>query len=139
MKSPKAIVGVAIIFIIGVMIGSVGTYTLMMLKLRDIFKSPDHFSQFMGQRISRKLRLDPDQKEQLLEVVEKTHARIKEIRQEITPRLETVFREAEDDIKSFLRPDQKERLEEMIQRKETFLARGHSTAATPGRHEGRRP
>jgi len=121
MRSPKAVAGVIIVFILGALAGSVGTYSIAAWRFRRATESPRSFSQFMAQRMARRLNLDTVQRNKLDDVLRRSRSRIREIRREIAPRMDAVFHDAEEEISGFLRPVQKKRFEEMIQRRKRFL------------------
>jgi hypothetical protein len=132
MKPANAVLGILAILALGMAIGGVVTYAVGMRRIEGALRSPDGFSQSTARRISRRLRLDGEQRERLTEVVRRSRARIREIREKINPELEAVFRDADNEIYGFLRPAQKERYEAMVRRREKLLGirrRGEPPAA----------
>ncbi len=121
MKTFKAIAGVIIILILGILIGALVTYSIGMSRLNAALKSPEDFTVFLAERISDRIELDPDQEEQLVAVLLQSQPKIRAIREDATPRLRKVFSEAEASIIEFLRPDQKEIFREMVNAKNQFL------------------
>ena len=121
MKKFKAIGGVVLILVLGIVIGALITYSIGMNRLNSALKSPEDFTLFLAQRISDQIELDPSQEEQLVAVLTETQPKIRKIREEATPRLRRVLEEAEREIMSFLRPGQKEQFRKLIIRKNQFL------------------
>lgn len=102
MKNWKAIVGVLLVFVLGMMAGGLGT--IGVIRHRLVTRG---FSDVIVRRLSWELRLDAGQRQQVRIIVS-------EAQQEMRPVRERVFENAESKIRAALRPDQQAKFDELV-------------------------
>ncbi|MBI1871541.1 MAG: hypothetical protein HYS07_10155 [Chlamydiae bacterium] len=123
MSRLKAMGGILIIFIIGVLVGGVGIHCLEKRILTQAFEGSGKLSTFLVNRISRRLDLDSIQKDKLAMIVQNSREKLKIIRVETMPRIQAIFHDAEQEILKLLTLDQQKKFEKLIQKRKTFIDR----------------
>jgi len=127
MKSSRPIIGVVLVFVLGVLCGSLATHMLYKCRFDSIL-SGSALSREAGivRRLERKLELDDGQREQVRAIVHDAQEEIKTVRSRIHPQTEAIIEKAQSKIRAILTPEQGRRYEQMIAaRKEKLRERGH--------------
>jgi Spy/CpxP family protein refolding chaperone len=65
-------------------------------------------------RLTSRLDLDGNQREQIRPIVHETHTAIKQIRQQSRPQVEALLEESQRRITAILRPDQRQKFDQLI-------------------------
>ncbi len=133
MNRVAAFASVAALFLVGVLVGGLGTHLFFANQpqrpgpggLRG-----DHFLELL----ERELVLTTDQMRRIEEILEQSHAEGDALRREMLPRLRTTMAETRDRIREVLTPEQQAKFEELRQQhrrrvERMFLGRG----GRPGR------
>lgn len=112
--SRKAYLIVFILFILGIALGSVGTYlvTTRVQAARPAAagsRVPGHMAMF-----TRDLNLSPDQQTQVQAVLNDTRAHYAELHQKLDPEYELVRKQSRDRIRQLLTPEQRPKFEELL-------------------------
>ena len=128
--SRKAFLLVFVLFILGLALGSVGTYlvTLRVQAARpqtNLARNPGHMAMF-----TRDLNLNPDQQTQIQAILSDTRARYAELHEKLDPEYEQVRHEGRERIRQVLTPDQRPKFEELLRqidedRRHRQSAEGH--------------
>lgn len=117
MKNWKAIAGVCLVFILGMMAGGLVTAGFVQNRIRHfIAGGPDAVSELIVHRLSRELRLDAAQRAQLESIVRGTREEIKGIRRGVQPRIDQTLGSAEQQVRSILRPAQIKKFDQIVSR-----------------------
>jgi Spy/CpxP family protein refolding chaperone len=103
-----------VLFILGIALGSVGTYmvTTRVLAARPqagLARSPGHMAMF-----TRDLNLNPDQQTQIQAIMNDTRARYAELHQKLDPEYEQVRHEGRERIRQVLTPEQRPKFEDLL-------------------------
>jgi Spy/CpxP family protein refolding chaperone len=112
--SRKAFVLVFVLFVMGVALGSVGTYlvTTRVQAARPqatLAHNPTHMAMF-----TRDLNLNPDQQNQIQAILNDTRARYAELHQKLDPEYEQVRHEGRERIRQVLTPEQRPKFEDLL-------------------------
>ncbi|HEX3377528.1 MAG TPA: hypothetical protein VHS29_11750 [Candidatus Acidoferrales bacterium] len=110
----KAYLIVFVLFILGIALGSVGTYlvTLRVQAARPAGQGerpPSHMAMF-----TRDLNLTPDQQTQVQAIMNETRAHYAELHQKLDPEYEQVRQQSRDHIRQVLTPEQRPKFEELL-------------------------
>jgi len=115
MKNGKAIAGVLLVFMLGVICGGVVTHMLNRSRMEAfVGRGPEAREEMLVKRLTRQLDLDSRQLEQIRPIVHDTHASIRQVRQQWRPQVEGLLDESQRRISAILRPDQREKFERII-------------------------
>jgi Spy/CpxP family protein refolding chaperone len=112
--SRKAYFIVFVLFVLGIALGSVGTYlvTMRVQAARPVTAgagAPSHMAMF-----TRDLNLSPDQQTQVQAILNDTRAHYAELHQKLDPEYEQVRHESREHIRHILTPDQQPKFEELL-------------------------
>lgn len=126
MKSSRPIFGVVLVFILGILCGSLATHLLYKYRMDSIISGRGQSrEETIVNRLDRKLDLDDRQEEQVRAIVHETEEEIKALRKQLRPQTEAIIAKAQARISVLLTPEQRKKYEEMIAaRKERLRKRG---------------
>jgi Spy/CpxP family protein refolding chaperone len=110
----KAVLVVFVLFVLGIALGSVGTYvvTTRVLAARpqvSTARGPSHMEIF-----TRDLNLSPDQQTQIQAILNDTRARYADLHAKLDPEYEQVRHEGRERIRQALTPEQRPKFEELL-------------------------
>jgi Spy/CpxP family protein refolding chaperone len=110
----KAVLLVFVLFVLGIALGSVGTYvvTSHVLAARPQAtqaRNPGHMAIF-----TRDLNLNPDQQNQIQAILNDSRARYAELHEKLDPEYEQVRHEGREHIRQVLTPEQRPKFEELL-------------------------
>jgi Spy/CpxP family protein refolding chaperone len=127
--SRKALLLVFVLFVLGIALGSVGTYvvTTRVLAARPqatLSRHADHMAMF-----TRDLNLTPDQQNQIQAILNDTRAHYAALHQKLDPEYEEVRHQGRVRIRQVLTPEQLPKFEELLrqmdeERRERQVAAG---------------
>jgi len=110
----KAVLVVLVLFVLGIALGSLGTYvvTTRVLAARPqgaLARNPGHMAMF-----TRDLNLNPDQQTQIQAIMNDTRARYAELHQKLDPEYEQVRHEGRERIRQVLTSEQRPKFEDLL-------------------------
>ena len=113
-SSRKAYLIVFVLFILGIALGSVGTYlvTTRVQAARPASaadRGPTHMAMF-----TRDLNLTPEQQTQVQAIMNDTRAHYAELHQKLDPEYEQVRQQSREHIRQVLTPEQRPKFEELL-------------------------
>jgi Spy/CpxP family protein refolding chaperone len=113
-SSRKAYLIVFVLFILGIALGSMGTYlvTTRVQAARPASvasRAPAHMAMF-----TRNLNLTTDQQTQVQAIMNDTRARYAELHQKLDPEYEQVRQQSREHIRQVLTPEQRPKFEELL-------------------------
>jgi len=111
----KAVLLVFVLFVLGIALGSVGTYvvTTRVQAARPqatLARNPGHTMAMF----TRDLNLNPDQQNQIQAILNDTRARYAELHQKLDPEYEQVRHQGRVRIREVLTPEQRPKFEELL-------------------------
>jgi hypothetical protein len=109
----KLISGLLLVFVLGVLVGSVGTGFYLKHRLAPIIKEPRARKAFIMKRLSKKLNLTPNQKTKIEPIVEQMIEKRREYYRKIRPEIKRIMDQGFTQIKEELNEDQKKNLDEL--------------------------
>jgi len=115
MRSIKPVVGLILVFILGAASGSLVTYMVSQSRLESIVAGgPRAREEMLVKRLSSRLDLDSQQREQVRAIIHETHQEMRQLRQQSRPRIEALLTDSQLRISSLLRPEQQEKFRKII-------------------------
>jgi len=110
----KAVLLVFVLFVLGIALGSVGTYlvTSRVLAARPqatLARNPGHMAMF-----TRDLNLTPDQQNQIQAILNDTRSRYAGLHEKLDPEYEQVRHESRVRIRQVLTPEQRPKFEDLL-------------------------
>jgi hypothetical protein len=117
LKNWKGIVGICLVFILGMMAGGVITAGFVQNRIRHVVEGgPDAVSELIVRRLNRELRLDAAQRAQLESIVRGARQEIKGIRRGVQPQIDQSLGRAEQQVRLILQPAQVKKFDEIVLR-----------------------
>jgi Spy/CpxP family protein refolding chaperone len=112
--SRKAFLLVSVLFVLGIALGSVGTYlvTMRVQAARPqvtAVRSPGHMAMF-----TRDLNLNADQQSQVQAILSDMRARYSDLHSKLDPEYEQVRQQGREQIRQLLTPEQRPKFEELL-------------------------
>lgn len=114
MKPWKVVVGVLLVFMLGVLIGALGTHRYYMKRLHEMAEGPAGIRQAMVRGLTWRLRLTPAQKVETDNAIRDAQKEFQGIRKEVQPRVEVILQHAEDRIRAQLDIKQREKFDKIV-------------------------
>ncbi len=115
MKNSRVILGVALVFVLGILCGALATHLLYGYRIESIISGRSQTKEeAIVKRLDRKLDLDKRQEEQVRSIVHETQEEIKALRSQLHPRIEAIIEKAQIKINGILTPEQRKKYERLI-------------------------
>ena len=126
MKSSRAILGVVLVFLLGMLCGILATHLMYKYRIESILSGRAQTrEEHIVNRLDRKLDLDERQEEQIRAIIHETQEQIKALRTQLRPQTEAIIEQAQAKISIILTPEQRRKYEQMIaERKERMRKKG---------------
>src|SRR5438445_9133754 len=127
----KLIAGFLLVFIAG---GATGVFVTMAIAHRFMFATHPHgvVAQMMKNRLRWQLRLTDEQMAKISPIIDKTGAKLEEIRGDTGRRVRDAIAEAHREIAPNLTPEQQQRLKDMEARHRRWSQHHRPGSVTPG-------
>ncbi len=127
MEKKKPIFGIVMVFLLGILCGSLATHLFYSCRLDSFMHGRgENREEMLVNRLEGKLNLDERQVVQVRAVVHDTHEGIEALRGQIRPQIEVLIGKSQARINAILTPEQREKFAKMIaERKEKMRERGH--------------
>ena len=117
MRHLKRIIGVLLIFIFGMIVGGVGAGAGFTQKIREVLSGgPEAVVTEIVKGLDKELKLDPEQKRQLLRIADETHIKLRQSRAKIQPEVERTLGDAEGKVRAILYPNQIGKFDKLVHR-----------------------
>ena len=115
MKNWKAILGVVVVFVLGMTTGAFLTGAAAAKRLQRVLHGQTAFTaEEITRRWSRQLRLDSAQREQMLTLVQAAQAQITDARTQCQPKILAALDDFYTKARVIMRPDQLERYDKVV-------------------------
>ena len=126
MKKSRPIIGVVLVFFLGILCGSLSTHLLCNNRLETVLSDRAQTREdSIVNRLDHKLNLDDRQEQQVRAIVHQTQEEIKAARSQIRPQTEASIENAQVKIRAILQPEQVAKYEQIIAaHKEKLRKRG---------------
>jgi len=126
MKSIRPAMGIVMVFILGILCGTLATHLYYKYRIESIISGrvPTREEAIVS-RLDRRLHLDGRQLEQVRAIVHETRKEIMAIREQLRPQTEAAIEKAQARVRTILTPEQQKEYAKMIaERKERMSKRG---------------
>ncbi len=110
----KAVAGVTVIFILGCVMGTLGTLVAVKHRAIALQRNPEALAIVLERQTAHNLGLDADKKQQLHAVFVQYIRQRLELQKQIQPQVHTVNAQALQQIDGLLTPDQQEKFRENL-------------------------
>jgi hypothetical protein len=110
--------GLLILFLSGVLIGSLGSWVIMDRTTREVQVRPRPVVEKVMKKLTRDLDLSDQQKERVEEIVCRAYGDLTEIRNRSRPEKEEIFHRSIAEMKAELSTEQQEKLDDLLERVE---------------------
>ncbi|MBF0565591.1 MAG: hypothetical protein HQK89_10145 [Nitrospirae bacterium] len=120
MSNWKGIAGVMLVFILGVITGSIISPMIWRSQIERIMRAgPGPMGHMIVDRMSEDLKLDKGQREQLRSIIQEMHGEMEKVHRQSFPLIKDVFDKTDIKIIAILHPEQIGKFKELIaERKE---------------------
>ena len=118
MKKWKLAIGVILVFILGGLVGSVGTQLYFEHWSESFWKDPRARREAFLHRLTRELGLTETQQKEFRVIIEEVDKKVEEFRRENRAEIRKVLDEGFNQMKEKLNPEQQQKLEELKARHE---------------------
>ncbi|HEU6447125.1 MAG TPA: hypothetical protein VFV23_01650 [Verrucomicrobiae bacterium] len=106
MKNFKSILLLILVFLAGIAVGIVGTRIVVRRMVEQAILQPGKVQSLAEARLTRKLNLNPQQREKLHGIFQDMHGELKGLRHEYEPQAIKILSRANDQINAMLTPEQ---------------------------------
>jgi len=131
MKKWKLFIGLALVFVLGVLAGSMGTGLYMKYHFPRPKGDPSEMTAFILKRFSQKLDLTEEQRETFKAIIDKVGKRLEEHFRKTHSEIGTIIEPGFSQMREALSPDQQERFDALIERLERHR-KGRPRHGPPG-------
>ncbi len=125
MKKWKLYIGLVLVFVLGVVAGSLGDRFLHKQRFERMRKDPANRKAFFLKKLSGKLNLTEEQRQAFEPILDQIEKRHREHRERERSQMKAIMDEGFSQMSRQLTPDQQEQLDKMHQRALRFLNRRH--------------
>jgi hypothetical protein len=127
MNNRKAIAGVVVVFVLGILCGILATHLHYNYRIESIISGRGQSREEMIiKRLDRKLHLDEQQESQIRAIVHETHRELRALRNQFRPQTEAIIEQSQARISAILTPEQRKDYDQMIaEHKERMKKRIH--------------
>ncbi len=118
MKKWKAVSGVILVFLLGVLAGGLADRMVCWHRVEAIISGgPAARRELIIRKLSCELKLNAEQKAKLEEIAKDTHAQIHEVKKQIKPQVDAIIAASADKVRAMLTPEQKVKFEKFLAEK----------------------
>jgi hypothetical protein len=121
MKKWRLIIGVVVVFILGVLAGAIGTQLYQRQWSERFWKDPAERRALFLRKLTRELRLTEEQQKQFKVIIGEVDNKLEALHAERRAQVKKVFDEGFSQMKEKLNPDQQKKLEELRAKREPRL------------------
>lgn len=115
MKTFKRILGVLLVFLLGVFIGAAMANAGLTKKLRrTVMGGPEAVMEVIVSRLDHELKLDAEQRRKAQSIMDDARIKLRQSRAKVQPEVEQTLAEAEARTREILYPDQVRKFDELI-------------------------
>jgi aspartyl-tRNA synthetase len=126
MKNAKAIIGVVLIFVLGIASGALLMHMSYKSRMESFVSGkPGMREEILLNRLDKKLDLDEQQRVAVRQIIRGTQAEMKEIRKQYRPQIVKALEKSRAEVRKLLRPDQQIKYDQYLaERKARRAERG---------------
>jgi hypothetical protein len=117
MKHLKPWIVIGLVFVAGIIVGVAMTRLAVRKVIQRVVTNPDIIRERMERNLARELKLTPEQRPKIHEIVARSRDDIQEVRGEFQPRVSGILKRSESEIRGVLNDAQREKFDLMLKRK----------------------
>jgi len=135
MKNWKAILGVLLVFVLGVLAGGLLVHRVYQKKIQAVIagRQPAVAPELLVRRMNFELRLTPEQRVQVIGIIRDTQRQLRETRQQVEPQVRANFQQMEQRINEVLTPEQQARFAKLMAERKARWRLFEPPQAPPGK------
>jgi Spy/CpxP family protein refolding chaperone len=114
--SRKAVLLVGLVFVLGIALGSLGTYAVTTRVLAARPQTGPRSAAVAVAQYTRDLNLNPDQQKQIQAILSDTRSRYAALHDKLDPEYEQVRQEGRERVREVLTPEQRPKFEDLLRR-----------------------
>jgi Spy/CpxP family protein refolding chaperone len=123
MKNCKVVLGILLVFALGAASGFAATRLIYLPRMEAAMGGPGRHEEALVNRLSRRLGLNDQQRQQVRSIVHETHTEVKLVRRQCQPQVEAVLAKGQAKINGILAPQQREEYARIIAERQARQAR----------------
>ena len=123
MKTLKPLVLLSLVFVAGIVVGVIGTRAVVRHVISSIVANPDLVWTRIERALAADLKLNPEQRATVHQILSETHDQVRSLRTEYQPRFVPVIEKARAEIAAALTPEQRAKFDKMLKEKERLWKR----------------
>jgi len=116
MKKWKLIMSVALVFVLGLLAGSMGTGLYVKHRFRPPKKDPSEMRAFILERFSQKLDLTEEQRKVFKRIIDQVREKLEEHFRKTHSEIGQIVKPGFSQMREVLSPEQQERFDELLER-----------------------
>jgi hypothetical protein len=113
MKTWRLVIGVVVVFILGVLVGSLGTQLYQRQWSERFWKDPAERRALFLRKLTRELRLTEEQQKEFKVIIAEADKNLEALHRERRTEVKKILDESFSRMKEKLNPDQQQKLEEL--------------------------
>jgi hypothetical protein len=117
MKALKPWIVLGLVFIAGIAVGVGGTRFFIRRVVEQVATRPAIVANRIERELVRELRLTPEQRPKVHEIVMRRHEDLQQLRKDFQPRLVGILKQSEREIRDVLDEGQREKFDHMLKAK----------------------
>ena len=118
MKKLKPFVLLLLVFVAGVVVGVIGTRAAVRHVIKSVVANPDLVWTRIERALAADLKLNPEQRATVQQILAETHNQVRSLRTEYQPRFLPMIEKARADIAATLTPEQRAKFDKILKEKE---------------------
>jgi uncharacterized membrane protein len=118
MKSVKPWLLLLLVFLAGAAVGVIGTRVVVRHVLKRVMANPDLVWTRIERALAADLKLNPEQRVKVRQVLSETQNQVRDLRIEFQPRFLSIVEKARTELAAALTPEQRARLDQLLQERE---------------------
>ena len=117
MKKLKPWLVLGLVFAAGIVVGVAGTRVAVNRIVERATNNSEWVADKVERGLARELRITPEQRPKLHEIVVRRHSELQQLRAELRPRLGQILKRSEGDIRALLTEAQQQRFDRMLKKR----------------------
>lgn len=116
MRKPAALAAVAALFLVGVLVGVLGTHLFYVQRLRQPGGMAELGTSVFAGQLERRLDLTSEQEREVERILAQTRSEAQALRREIVPEIRAILERTHERLDRVLTPEQRRELQELRRR-----------------------
>lgn len=117
MKQLKPWIVIGLVFVAGVVVGVAGTRLSVRKVIERAALNPDLVRARIERNLARELKLTPEQRPKIHEIMVRSRDEVQRLRSDFQPRLGAILKRSEGEIRDVLNEAQRQKFDRMVKKK----------------------